>query len=653
MTSLLDEFGATLVKKNVPIVEFCESDEYCGKKLYPRQRTLLKLIWLEELDGYEEDVLSEWIKSSEEGGEVRIAPLVRERMDLLREQGAPHFRLTQLVGGRRSSKGHLTGACIAKKIHNLVQIDDVGTHYGIDKDKDIYVSILASAMQEAKDNQYSDAVNWVLDCKPLQERGLINKILSERFSIYTPHDKARLQQLLSHGIKPDKDLAKIKVAPFSSNARTVRGFASIILVFDEMAHLIGGESVMSDKELWDAATPGLDQFREDAMIFANSSPATKIGMFYQLYQRALELDGGRPVYPNQFMMQYPSWELYKDWERDYRWKNAIVVDPKYEPNGSMALEERADPETFKVERRAQFAEVVDAFLNPEMVNRMFDPEWNMEVLGRELTPQLGAKSFVAAAYKGHGDPSSTTANFGIAIGHIEYITDVERGLEVPHVVFDMIDAFYPEDFEEHTIDWLQVLPSVVSLINNFRPYEFTFDQFDSTAPIQLLNKELANQGLTATRVYEKTATPKVNRRRADNFKAALNLGQVHAPHPYTRPQNASSRPAYNSIELGREELKFLQDRNGKIDKPDIGPIRTKDIADCIMEVVDALIGEFISSLSGVGDAGLEAGAHHGYRIGKRASTDDFDNFYEAYQNSGYLNPARGQHKRDRSRRGRY
>jgi hypothetical protein len=40
----------------------------------------------------------------------------------------------------------------------------------------------------------------------------------------------------------------------------------------------------------------------------------------------------------------------------------------------MAQEEKADPDSFKVEFRSNFAEVIDAFLNPEMVDRIFDPE---------------------------------------------------------------------------------------------------------------------------------------------------------------------------------------------------------------------------------------------------------------------------------------
>jgi hypothetical protein len=54
------------------------------------------------------------------------------------------------------------------------------------------------------------------------------------------------------------------------------------------------------------------QFGKDAMIFANSSPYTKTGKFYELYEQAQQLDDEHPVFPEHFMIRYPSWEMYRD-----------------------------------------------------------------------------------------------------------------------------------------------------------------------------------------------------------------------------------------------------------------------------------------------------------------------------------------------------
>jgi hypothetical protein len=137
--------------------------------------------------------------------------------------------------------------------------------------------------------------------------------------------------------------------------------------------------------------------------------------------------------------------------------------------------------------------------------------------------------------------------------------------------------------------------------------------------IQSLVKNLAGMNVADTLVYEKTATEKANERRAKNFRAALNLGRVHAPHPDTFNPIATK----NSIALGRDELKYLQEKNGKVDKQKIGPVRTKDIADCIMEVTDALIGDSISpNIVGMNTTAA-FGAQGGFNIGQLGNTDQF------------------------------
>jgi hypothetical protein len=644
--NLLSQFSRTLIKDTVDIIEFAESDQYCNKPLYPRQKTLLKIIFLQDLDDYDEMVLQEWIDSTENGGEVEIVPKIRERMQYLKDNGYKHFRVNQLVGGRRSSKGHLTGLCMAYKLYQLTQLDSVGKHYGIEKSKPVMFSIVGASLDEVKAHQFADAATWIEDCKPLQDQGLLNKSLAQTISVYTPYDLRRVSDLRSHGMKIDRDLATLKVQAFGNNSKTLRGGASIMFTFDEMAHLLAGESRMSDDALYESAIPSLNQFHKDAMIFANSSPYTKTGKFFELYELALKLDPpetGEPEFPEHFMIRYPSWELYKDKERSSYFINVEppASDPKFD--AQMAREERANPESFKVEYRANFAEVVSAFLRPEMVDRMFDPSFTKQTLDRILTPETGAVGFLR--YKGHADPSSTTANFGLSVGHIEEVPNPETGVLEQHVVMDLIDAFYPADFEENTIDVLEVLPAIQQIINNFRPYEFTFDQYESDYPIRILGDQCRRSGID-TNIFEITASAKQNEKRARNFKTALNLGRVHAPHPETAGPLGVGR---NSIELARYELKFLQEKNGKIDRQKIGPVQTKDIADCIMEVVDALIGDSLMSMTtNLSDLALQTGSRGGYGIGKTPA--ELADWYPRKKGFSTFMPERGMRRGNQRRR---
>jgi hypothetical protein len=114
---LLDMFGGLTPKMTLPqiqpsIVEFAEHPSFCGKVLYPRQKTLLKIIFLEDLDDYDHHVIGEWLESSkkfEQGGEVRIPLDIYDRIRINKENGRTHFREIIDVGGRRGGKGYIGG----------------------------------------------------------------------------------------------------------------------------------------------------------------------------------------------------------------------------------------------------------------------------------------------------------------------------------------------------------------------------------------------------------------------------------------------------------------------------------------------------------------------------------------------------------------
>lgn len=644
--NLLEQFSKNLVQENVDIITFAEDPAYCGKMLYPRQRTLLKLIFLEELDDYDMSVIEEWQSGK---GEALLNPKVMERRKRLIDKGLPHFRVVQLVGGRRSSKGFITSICMAYKVYQMVQMDNPSAYYGIDKGKDIYFAIIADSLDQAKAHQFGDVQNTIVECKPLIRDKMIGQPKAESISVYTPFDKRRVATLAASGVRANNDaaLASLIVKAMGTNSKTIRGSAAMMFVFDEMAHLVAGESRMSDEQLWQAAIPSLAQFNEDGMVFANSSPYTKTGKFFELFEQAMELDppvDGEPVYDEHLMLKFPSWELYKDWEKDtkHKFANALILPPDQDP--ILQQEERANPESFKVEYRGEFAEVIDAFLKPEMVDQMFDPAYTQEALGRVLTPTNGSIAFLR--YKGHGDPSSVGANFGIAIGHTEDVEEKDESggtRTVPHVVFDVIEAFRPGDFSNHTIDWLTVMPEIINWIVSFHPYEWTFDQFDSTMAIEILEREIQERGLP-THAYIKHATEGVNSRRARNFKAALNLGRVHAPHPssYLNGRGEINFET-NPIELGKTELKFLQEKNGRVDKPTIGRIKTKDVADCIMEVTDALIGDSLGMSQGYLNQDAAFGAQGGWAIGRPPTTtfEEFGDWYPRQKGQDVYMPERG------------
>lgn len=651
MFDLLEQVESSLTVTRIGIQEFAESDQFCDKPLYPRQRVLLKLVFLEELTDEEEDILDFWIAGGRGGGEIEISPDIRARTTYLRENGYNHFREIDLVAGRRASKGFVTGMALGKVMWDTLQLQDPGNHYGIDPDKDIYFSCVAGSESQAKEFQYADFNSTVMSCRAFEP--YIANDLETSFAVSTPNDLQKISQRKSRGMKVDKVIATLRGKALAANAGTLRGSATMGLVIDEMAHMIAGESKASAEQVYNAAVPSLDQFGPDGIIFCNSSPYSKVGMFFTRYLEAMKRYDNRYApgealnqdknngSPLNFAIRVPSWAFFEGYKQykskfkpEHKFHEVITASPDWDPDAKdddgtdryssrdkqkmivARAKEAANPETFKVENRGRFAEVTDAYLNPRMVDRMFMgvPD-GFDGASRQLLKPIdtnyGEQIRNIYRYKFHLDPSSTTAGFGFAIGHTEEFPDKE-GHVAQHVVFDLIKRWNPKDFPGETIAWPFVIDEILMYADLFRPYEITFDQFQSAEPIQTLKYSLMEKGIEGVSVGLKTATLESNWFRSETFKTALNQGLVHAPSDVTMMDPYGPD----------QELKFLQQQNTggrypRVDRQTIGPVQTKDMADCVMDVVESLIGNQLQTMMRhrAVEAVLSPGAQGGFRIG--------------------------------------
>ncbi len=629
--NLLDNIDE-LAPKHVNIEEFAESNDYCGIALYPRQLVLQKLIFLEEMTGAEEDVLTYWINGGRNGSEITISPNIRERRDFLRENGYAHFREIQLAVGRRASKGLTTGLAMAYKLFRTLQLGNPGDYYGIDVKKEIYFSCIAGSEAQAKKFQYADMVSRI-ESNPAFEPYIAESLETE-IRIMTPADIRQISAARARGSVIKRDQARLRGNALAANASTLRGSTTMMITIDEAAHMIAGESKSSAQEVYNAAGPSLDQFGIDGMMFINSSPYSKVGMFYDLYELGLmPFDPTRPVDltttellgddgalsdhringdPRRLVFQGPSWSLfegyryykskYKPRERGRMLGKMITVSPDWNPDEideegrelfssedkaaiiQARASEAADPETYKVERRGKFAEVSEAWLNPTMVDRMYAgrpiglvPQVTAPgapvdyVMGYEpLYTNYGSHTAVNAhRYKFHLDPSSTTAGFGFAIGHIEYLPDTTTGQEMAHCVLDVVKRWNPAKMPGNVIRWAPIIDEIVTLAKIFHPFEITMDQHQSAAPLQEIQDRL-RQANIACQVFMRPSTAELNWKKAEVFKTALYQGLVHAPQDEEDDEFTS-----------REELKFLRQvqtgsKYPRIDKQDLGPVQFKD-----------------------------------------------------------------------------
>ncbi len=693
---LLDQALNQLAPKQVGIVEFAESSDFCNKALYPAQAVLLKTIFLEELTGPEEDILSYWIKGGRNGTEIEIAPNVRERVQWLRENDHPHFSEVVLVGGRRSSKGFMTGVSMAKLMWDTLQLQDPGTHYGIDPEKEIYFSCIAASQEQSQSRQYADFSSTVETCRAFDP--YIIKSLETEIRVATNSDLQKIAKEKSRGNRIQKDVARLRGNAMAANAGTVRGLAMMSYCIDEIAHMLPGESKSSPNKIYEAADPSMKQFGVDGLAFLNSSPYTKIGLFYEKYVEALlTFDPTRPTdervvtsdatdleklkkyngSPRMMLLKFPSWAMYEGYQKSHNRKRLKAVlmgspdwdveekdeegDPLWTARDQQYVrearaEEQSNPEGFKVEYRSRFAEVLDAYMEPRRIDEMFggyptewvyderDPGGRPRLLLTPLTTNMGTGATNVFKYKFHLDPSSTTAGFGFAIAHTEMIEDW-RNVEEEHVVFDLIKRWQPSKFQGGVIRWPIILEEVMKLAELFFPFEITFDQHESVQPIQELSEKLTERDIP-TRVYMKPATAELNWKRWEVCKTSIYAKLVHAPSDTEDCSWCS------------QELKFLQIQGGtskfpRVDRQEIGPVQTKDMADCVAECVNTLIGNQISNRTRdrLSTSAIYGGADGGYGIGFSgtgpkggAGPEGISDYYASRERKAqgmYENPARG------------
>ena len=592
------------------IVTFAEHPDFLGRKLYPRQKTLLRLINLdtEHMTDYDYEVIDQWTKNFDRNGvAIGVSPDVMDRVKYLKENGYKHFREVVNITGRRGGKGHIGGIMGAYLTWQLIQLDDPQWYYGIDKSKDIYTLCVATNIEQAKRYQFADLSNSIIDAPCFQPYIADSK---EHFlALRTPADIRRIAAFEARGLRPSRLIASIRNMAVTSNSKASRGATVFSVMFDEFAHmLVGTGGARTSEEVYNAITPALDQFGKDGFIYIPTSPFTKVGKAYDLYESALEknAEDGTPAYPNMMMAQLPSWGPYEDWADPRATGGFQFRGAPQEYDESMKLLEKREPDAFNVERLSQWAEVTNAYLNPKMVERMFEPFVDGSGETRILEPQYEGRFSIV--YYGHCDPSKSGANTAAMIGHVEKINDPEDGEEWYHVIIDWIKVWDPQNYPENQIDYEEIEEELVDILCEFRTTKtFSFDQYGAFVTLPRLKRRLQQVNPPhKVKVREEKFSKESNMRRAERFKSALGMNWVHSFRDQYGPDGSS---------LLEQELKFLQEVNGRVTKQKFGPIRTEDLSDCLMVIVDALLEDNFVKLEmreRLSNTNLYPGAQGGY-----------------------------------------
>jgi hypothetical protein len=574
------------------IIDFATHDYFCGKKLYPKQRTLLKLMYLEteNMTDFDKETIEEWRRGfGRKGNSIGVQKDIWHRIDYLKSQGYRHFPHIQAIQGRRGSKGVIGGVLAAEKLAFLLNLDNPQEYYGIEEGKEIYLHVIATNLLQAKKFQFADIRQTVEACKFLKRH--VSTSNEYYLSLQTPADIRNIAELKADRIPIDHEIASLRVLAMSSVSSSGRGGTGAANFFDEFAFQITGTGgPRSSEEVYNAYQPSLDQFGQDSLTYMPSSPWSKVGKFFDLYvngsvlldsylqelghqfpEAALPDDADELMEeltadPEMLIVQLASWSAYEEWERGpelcgIQFKRAIQT---YD-NRMKRLEKR-DPDKFKVERKAQFAEVQNAYLDPDKVDEMFDPFWDNRILDQV------SQGTLLYAYESHADPGRVNANFALCVAHLEEAPVDEYGDSWSHVIIDYLQVWRPLDFPDHTINYVTVTKDISDIIKKFPSLSrLTFDQWNSAGTIDTLKEEFKGK----PRILQLDFSDKENQNRAEYFKMALNQGWVHSYRDHFFTEGHS---------LLENELKFLSEVNGKVVKQSIGPVTTKDLADTVMEV---------------------------------------------------------------------
>lgn len=653
-------------------IEFTVSDKYLDRpNLYPRQATFLKIVFLRDdlFTQYDLDVIEEWEQAFLSTGTEGISPGIMDRIAMNKAAGRPWFRETQAVVGRRGSKGWVGAVCSAYVLwHYMHRPGGPQNYYGIDRDKRLTGIVFAGKKEQAKANQWQDIINVILGAPCFSK--YLSLPQAERLTLKCPNDWLREIRMDDLGVVTETDTASFEIIPAPSTTMAARGPTSFFQAYDEQAHVINSTSNADAEAVYNSATPSLDQFGKDGFIYAPSSPWTKTGQFFANYELSIEMESnGKPAYPERMMLQLPSWGLYEDWEQAHRIplrplvsktrQEDRLVKKRKTTNGKsrtisvmktfeveykavdklghfrplkgaiqafdddMRQLQRANPDTFKVERLSHWAESLDAYMNPDRVEQVFQP-WRGETLF------IQKQGILRETYSAHGDPSTSNKRFGWALAHRVWVPDLDEdgkpdrdGYGLYHVVFDRIRCWDPVDYPDHILDYDEVTEDIwADDVVPFLPEDVSFDQFNVPATVGNLRKRVAKAQLPKQiTVHEVTRTAPLNWRHYEMFKSAINMGWVHAPMMLPEIDEDGENKVNFASSEAELELKFLEEKNGKVNHPTTGPVQTKDIADAMCEVTVQLIGKQMAQLLGMelDEIGVSGGAPLGTDPGRRTN----------------------------------
>ena len=423
----------------VDIIRFAESPRFLNLKLFPVQKFILKCAYNIPLsdggDNSSKIIINDKFNEKERYrfSELEYLKFLQDenRINIKEVTGDPADVRTNicLVIGRRGTKTTTISVLIAFEIYKLLRKFSPHQYYNMMPNDEIWLSCISTNQEQSAD---------------LFRRITGHLERAECFKRYRNKPTLGYMQLSTERDIQDygpNQRPSIRVVASPCSGRGLRGHNNICAVFDEMAYFFEKEvsADKSDKAIYEAVTPSVAGYNSPmgephGKIICISSPNTRKGQFFDLYERSFE-----PDCKDLLMIQAPAWEANPTLSSKY-------LRAKYTEN----------PLAFKAEFGAEFSDRIFAWIENEQVLRMnITPglklkESNLERLPHFMGVDVGLQNDGTAIVICHvvkkETPSGVRDFIELDCAEVRYAKEEKKEYFSPEEIAEWILSFYNKFF---------------------------------------------------------------------------------------------------------------------------------------------------------------------------------------------------------------
>jgi hypothetical protein len=443
----LDAKTGPLKDDIVDIMTFCNSPEYldlptANLHLFISQKVVLKCFYMGSKGNEAVMLTAEEMKWLSDNKQFKVL----EKLNNLNKGQKFLFKELILVLGRRSSKTVLASIIACYEIYKLLKVGggDPYKYYNIPYDQEIAVVNVATSRKQAG-RLFAHIKARLRNSKFFRAR-IAKPPTAEEIRIFTDTD---IKKLSDPNLTIPVEGSVVLVCGHS-NPDSIRGYAIICLIFDELAFYDEAEKV-SGSEFYTALAPSVADFGDDGRIVEISSPGPKTGIFYKLWDSSHTME-------NMLAFQVATWLFNPD---KYPYDHPELTKFRH-----------LDPGRFEVEYGALWPEGgAYGLFFPEAVVKQC-----LKLDSKEEEPSQGEYYF-------HIDPAKNGNRYVLVAVRKTTFRDLSGQL-CPRVFLAFTRQFDPDP--KMGVDIEKTDAEVIELCSKYHPVVVTYDQWNSEASIQKL-----------------------------------------------------------------------------------------------------------------------------------------------------------------------